>query len=76
MDELHNTINKNIHLQKYGSEKDGTKYQTLPFSRFNNNNLNANKKELQNARFSEAPPDYQVKFLYFSQQNLLTLLSM
>jgi hypothetical protein len=73
MDELHNTINKNIHLQKYGSEKDSTKYQTLPFSRFNNNNLNANKKELQNARFSEAPPDYQVSFIVTNHFEIVSL---
>jgi len=70
MDELHNTINKNIHLQKFGIEKEGTKYQTLPFSRFNNNNLNANKKELQSSRFSEAPPDYQVYLVLMNEKSL------
>lgn len=62
-DDLHNSINKNHHQQqqKYLEEKD-TKYQTLPFGRYNNNNNSGNKKDLQNARFSEAPAattDYQ-----------------
>jgi hypothetical protein len=63
-EDLHNNINKNHHGgQGYLDEKDA-KYQTLPFSRYNNNGV-ANKKDLQNVRFSEAPPstDYQRSYI-------------
>ena len=64
-EDLHNNINKNHHGGQGGylDEKDA-KYQTLPFSRYTNNGV-ANKKDLQNVRFSEVPPatDYQRSYI-------------
>jgi len=71
-EDLHNNINKNHHGQQYVDEKDATKYQTLPFgSNVRYNNSIQNKKDLQNARFSEAPAttaDYQRSYLSTDHQ--------